>query len=312
MGLRAFVLRWRARLSSRRAGVVLVYHRVGGLHSGDADAEILPTVGRPVFERQLRDLRRHYRMVSAGELLAAVRSRRRGERFPVAVTFDDDLPEHVREALPALRATGLTATFFLSGASLEEPHAFWWEDLQRAVDEELVTAADVPHVDAAQALARSPRAILELSGAVTRLPAEQRSDVAVALRAAVGPPRRDQGLRRADVRRLTDEGCTVGFHTLRHEVLPSLSDAELHRALREGREPLMTASGRPVEAIAYPYGKADERVAAAARAAGFAAGFTTLRGVVTPDADPLLLPRTVPDLSASGLALRLARLFAAA
>ncbi len=52
----ALVLRWRARLSSARAGVVLVYHRVGGPVSGDQDVEILPAVARPVFERQLRHL----------------------------------------------------------------------------------------------------------------------------------------------------------------------------------------------------------------------------------------------------------------
>src|SRR3954447_12786756 len=105
------VLRWRARLSSSRAGVVLVYHRVGGAVSGDEDVEILPAVGRPEFERQLRELRRHYRVVPATQILAEVRSRRRGERFPVAITFDDDLREHVRDALPGLRDAGVTATF---------------------------------------------------------------------------------------------------------------------------------------------------------------------------------------------------------
>jgi peptidoglycan/xylan/chitin deacetylase (PgdA/CDA1 family) len=308
----AFVLRWRARLSSSRAGVVLVYHRVGGAGSGDQNAEILPTVGRRVFDRQLRDVRRHYCVVPAAEILAAVRARRRGRRFPVAITFDDDLPEHVREALPALRTAGLTATFFLNGASLEGPHSFWWQDLQRAVDAELVTPGDVPHVDAGPALARTPRAILDLSGAITRLAPEQRSEVATALRDAVGPPRAEDGLRAQDARTLVEGGCSVGFHTLRHEVLPALSDSELAQALRDGREALEAAAGTPIDAIAYPYGKGDDRVAAAARAAGFAHGFTTLRGVVSLDTDPLLIPRTVPDLSASGLRLRLARLVSAA
>lgn len=289
-----------------------MYHRVGGPASGDQEVQILPTVGRSVFERQLRSLRRQYRVVPAGGILAAIRSRRRGERFPVAITFDDDLSEHVRDALPALRAAGLTATFFLNGASLDGPHSFWWEDLQRAVDEKLVTAEDIPHVDASAALARSPRAILDLSGAITRLQPEQRSNVAAALRTAVGPPRTDDGLTEGDVRALAEAGCTIGFHTLRHDVLTALPDAELDRALRDGKDALEAAAGAPIEAIAYPYGKGDDRVAAATRAAGFAAGFTTLRGVVTPDADPFLIPRTVADLSASGLALRLARLFAAA
>jgi peptidoglycan/xylan/chitin deacetylase (PgdA/CDA1 family) len=304
------VLRSRARLSSSRAGVVLVYHRIGGGVSGDQNAEILPAVGGPEFEGQLDHLRRHYRVVPAAEILAAVRERRRGERFPVAITFDDDLQGHLREALPALRAAGLTATFFLNGASLDRPNAFWWEDLQRAVDGELLT--ELPHVDARAALARGPRALIELSGAITRLVPEERADVAATLRETVGPPGTDAGLRAADVGKLVESGCVVGFHTLRHDVLPALADGELDRALREGREALESAAGLPLHTIGYPYGKADDRVAAAARAAGFTAGFTTARGVVRPDTDPMLIPRTVPDLSAAGLELRLARLFAGA
>ena len=106
-----------ARLSSARAGVALVYHRVGG-KGGDARLEILAAVSGDSFRRQLRHLRRHYHVVPASELLDAVRSRRRGQRFPVAITFDDDLAGHARDALPELQREGLTATFFLGGTSL--------------------------------------------------------------------------------------------------------------------------------------------------------------------------------------------------
>jgi peptidoglycan/xylan/chitin deacetylase (PgdA/CDA1 family) len=306
----AFVLRWRARLSSSRAGVVLVYHRVGGGASGDEDVEILPAVGRLALERQLGDLRRHYRIVPAPEILDAVRARRRGGRFPVAITFDDDLPEHVHEALPALRAAQATATFFLTGASLQQPHSFWWEDLQRAVDGRLVET--LPHVAADDALRRKPRAILELSAAITTLPAAGRREIAHALRDAVGPPPPDGGLDAQDVRALAGGGATIGFHTRAHEVLPALDDEALERALRDGRAELEAAAETRIETIAYPHGKADERVAVAARAAGFSRGFTTARGVVTAETDPLLIPRTVADLSARELEHRLARLFASA
>ena len=290
---------------------MIVYHRVGGPASGDEDVEILPAVSAAEFERQLRHLRRHYRVVRAAEILEAARTRRRWQRYPVAITFDDDLAEHVSAALPALRRAGVTATFFLTGASLDEPHAFWWEDLQPTIDRRLVTPDRVPHVDVGPALERSPRAILDLAGEIVRLTPEQRTEVAAALRAAVGPPK-EGGLRARDVRALAEAGCTVGFHTLRHDALPTLPDAELARALREGREALEAAAGEPVEVIGYPHGKADGRVAAAARSAGFTLGFTTARGAVSADTDPLRIPRTVADLSARSLALRLARLLRAA
>lgn len=311
-GMLALLLSRLARLSSSRRGVALVYHRVGGV-GGDPDVEILPAVSSEVFGRQLRHLRRHYHVVPAGELLEATRRRRRGRRFPVAITFDDDLACHVREALPALRQEGLTATFFIGGAAFHEPHSFWWEDLQRVIDGRLVDPDGIPHIDAAEvhaALERSPRAILDLTGGIVRLEPRQKTEVVAALRSAAGPPAADSGLRAPDVRAIVAAGCSVGFHTLRHDALPSLSDAGLSEALEEGLEAVAAASGGRPEHIAYPHGKADRRVADAARAAGFTLGFTTARGPVTPDTDPFLIPRTVADESARALALRLARMFA--
>jgi peptidoglycan/xylan/chitin deacetylase (PgdA/CDA1 family) len=309
--LLAVVIGWLARLSAVQSGVVIVYHRVGGAVSGDEDLEILPAVGSAAFERQLRHLRRRYDVVPAADILERAGTRRRRRRFPVAITFDDDLPEHAGVALPALQRAGVTATFFLTGAALDEPRSFWWEDLQRAIDGRLATAAQVPHVDVAAALERSPRAILQVAGEIVRLAPEQRAEVAVALRDAAGPAPAESGLRARGVRALTEGGCTVGFHTLRHDVLPALPDPQLGRALEEGREALGAAAGTPIQLIAYPHGKADDRVAAAARSAGFALGFTTARGAVSAETDPFRIPRTVADLSAGALALRLARLVAA-
>jgi peptidoglycan/xylan/chitin deacetylase (PgdA/CDA1 family) len=305
--VRGVLLCWLARMTSARAGVALVYHRVGG-QGGNAHLEILAAVSDRAFAKQLRHLARHYRIVPAGDLLDAVRSRRRGERFPVAITFDDDLAGHIHAALPALQRERVRATFFLGGYSLAGPHSFWWEDLQLAVDGRLVSA--LPHVpdrDLHDALARSPKAIFRVAAAIESLEPGERSETSTALRDAVAPARADAGLRPVDVKALVAAGMEVGFHTVRHEALPALSDDGLERALREGREELARVSGRPIDLIAYPHGKADARVADAARTAGFRIGFTTARAPVRADSDPLLVPRMPPALSAGKTALRVAR-----
>lgn len=299
----------RARLSSSRVGLVLVYHRVGEA-GGDPSVEILASVSGRVFGRQLRHLRRHYRVVPAADLLDAVRSRCRGDRFPVSITFDDDLASHVRDAVPALQRAGLPATFFLGGHSLRDPQRFWWEDLQRAVDERLVQPASLPHVaeaDLRAAIARSPKAIFRVAAAIEALERPQRDEAAAALRAAVGPSTANDGLRTQDVHSLVAAGFDVGFHTLRHDAMPALSDTALEQALHDGRKELAAVVGKRLDLISYPHGKADDRVAAAARAAGFTFGFTTNRGPVTSETDPLLVPRIPPALSAGKTALRLAR-----
>jgi peptidoglycan/xylan/chitin deacetylase (PgdA/CDA1 family) len=275
----------RLRLSGRRAGIVLVYHKLGE-PPGDSKRELVPALSPRLFEAQLGHLVRFYRVVPCRELQGAAAVRRRGERFPVAITFDDDLASHVRQALPALRAAGLPATFFLSGASLERPHRFWWERLQAAFD------ADRDLGVLAGAGIRAGSADIHSWGeAIEAATSHDRGRAAEALRELVGPDPDDAGMRAADVAALASSGQEIGFHTLRHDPLPALEDNELAAALHDGREALERLIGGKITTISYPHGKADPRVAAAARTAGYDCGFTGAPAAVAPADDPLMLPR---------------------
>jgi peptidoglycan/xylan/chitin deacetylase (PgdA/CDA1 family) len=275
------------RLSARRRGIVLVYHAIAE-RPGDVTREIAPAHGAAQLRQHLRHLRRWYRIVEAAELLDAVVSRRRGGRFPVAVTFDDDLASHVRTALPILRDERVRATFFLCGASLDGPRSFWWERLQRAVD---AGKADIPEL-AALNVGQGAR---ELAARIETLPARRRAEVSDALRARLGADPPDAGLRVAQVLELsTGAGMSIGFHTLRHDMLTALGDDELRASLTDGRSELESIVGVPLAAIAYPHGRADARVAEAARTAGFRRGFTGAQRAVGPGTDPLLVPRVEP------------------
>ncbi|MEA2403942.1 MAG: hypothetical protein QOE08_589, partial [Thermoleophilaceae bacterium] len=124
---------WLLRHTALRAGIAVAYHRVGPT-AGDPERELDPALPLALLERQVQHLSARHRLVPASRLPAAARMRRRGEPFPVAITFDDDLSSHAQHAASVLQRAGAPATFFLNGASLEGPHAFWWERLQRAVD----------------------------------------------------------------------------------------------------------------------------------------------------------------------------------
>jgi peptidoglycan/xylan/chitin deacetylase (PgdA/CDA1 family) len=297
----AQVLGWRARLSSRQVGGALVYHRVH-----DAGAREPPAgdvVDERTLEAHLRHLRSSYRIVTAAELPCAVASRRRGQRIPVAVTFDDDLRSHVTVVAPLLRRLGCTATFFLTGAALDGPHAFWWER---------VAIAELRGVDVAARL-RSAGLVVDtdassLREAIEALRPPERDRVASALLEMIGADPPDEGLRDAEVRGLAQGGFDVGFHTLRHDRLPDLPDDDLERALRAGREDLERAAGRRLTVIAYPHGAADGRVAGAAAAAGYVTGFTGRASAAHAGGDRLLIGRLEILGSADRLALGLARL----
>lgn len=285
--------------------MALVYHRVAE-GAGDPSHELVPAVARVAFESQLRLLLRHYSVVPASDLVPAIRARKRGQRIPVAVTFDDDLPEHVEVVRPILTAAGAPATFFLCGSSLDQPFFHWWESLQLAVDRDLLVPGDLQvlpeaHVQAARN--RVPGAIHELAGEVERMAPDERLRLAVDLSRLVGGHEGGVRLSAADVQALAAAGFEIGFHTRRHDVLVGLPAEVVEQRLMEGRERLEVLAQRPLSAVAYPHGKADEVVAAAAANAGFRAGFTGFKEAATASTDPLLVGRLEPRPTDSARAL---------
>ena len=288
----AFVAAHLARLSSRRVGLAFVYHAVD--HStGDPKRQLVAPHGTGLFNAQVRHLKRAYRVVPASELVRAVAERRRGQRLPVAITFDDDLASHRALALPILSRAGVVATFFLCGGSLRAPFAYWWERLQVAYDRGVELRTLVP-------AAIEKEGIWPVAMAIEGLEPESRDRVAGDLAATLGPDPGDAGMRAEDIRALVAAGCEVGFHTLRHDRLPPLDDERLAHALTAGRAELESVVGRRLTTMAYPHGYADERVAAAARNAGFETAYTTRSEPVTSTTNPLLAGRMEPSFVSAG------------
>lgn len=282
------------RASDAKIGLALCYHRVGD-PPGRAGWALVPALGTKLFTAQLRHVRARYRLVRAGELAEAIATRRRGQRFPLAVTFDDDLAVHAGQTAPLLRQLGVPATFFLGGAALDGPRPFFWEALQAALDAGMAPDDPLlPPVDDPGGPG-GPRRLAEAIRA--RSPGEREALTAALLeRGDAAEP----GLREDGVRALAAAGFEIGFHTRDHEALDGLDDAALERALTDGRERLAAIAGGPLDTIAYPFGIADARVAGAARAAGYEAGFTLDARAITSAGDPLLMGRFQPSFATAG------------
>jgi len=86
-------------------------------------------------------------------------------------------------------------------------------------------------------------------------------------------------------------GVSFHSHTCSHASLPELDDLRLRSELVESRAALQRLLGRPVEYLAYPFGHLDERVAIAARDAGYRAAFSTQPGFNRRDVDPFRIRR---------------------
>ena len=76
------------------------------------------------------------------------------------------------------------------------------------------------------------------------------------------------------LRELGDAGWEIGSHTRTHPHLTQIDDEALRAELEESKATVEQRMGRPCPTLAYPYGDYDERVVAAAGAAGYAAACT--------------------------------------
>lgn len=257
--------------AARGRSLVLAYH---GVAPSAGRPEVLAPLPPERFAEQMRALKAVGDILPLRQLLSLSHPARRPS---FAVTFDDDDPSYVRHLLPILCELGISATFFLSGRSLHGLGPYWWTLVDQSIEERGLeaTARMLGHrARSVEELARSCR-----SGAMVK-----------ELSPHVMPPVMGQD----DIGALARAGMTIGFHTLRHPVLPLLDDEELDRAFAEGRDALSSMAGTPVDLLAYPYGAADVRVAKAAERAGYAAAFTTEWRAISRESDPFLLSRWQP------------------
>jgi peptidoglycan/xylan/chitin deacetylase (PgdA/CDA1 family) len=270
-------------------GLVLAHHRIAEL-AGDRERELVPALSTSNFEERLELLQERARVVPASHVLEAARARRRRERVPVALTFDDDLHSHLDVVAPILRRRSLPATFYV-GPPLPRGASFWWEDLQALADGGGLPPRleSLPDAEITAVGRREPRAIHDLGRTIESLPPDRRDGVAAELHLLAGPstrPRLDADAMAA----LVDQGFELGFHTAHHYLLTTLDDERLARELSGGRD-ILERIGGSVTTIAYPHGKADARVARAARAADFQLAFTGGKVPVGRATNPFLVPR---------------------
>jgi peptidoglycan/xylan/chitin deacetylase (PgdA/CDA1 family) len=98
----------------------------------------------------------------------------------------------------------------------------------------------------------------------------------------------------AELERVADAGLTVGSHAWTHESLGRMPLAAVREQTARSRETIERRLGRPVTALAYPFGtRADFNAGTgdAVRDAGYRCAFTSQHGGIRSDANRFVLPR---------------------
>lgn len=288
-----------------RRGFVLTYHRV--LPEGADTFSANGIVVRPeTFERQMRFLKRYFRLLSVDELADHFSTGRRLPSRSCLVTFDDGWFDNHAYALPILRKQNIPAVIFVATDYVGGSTCFWQERLGRLLFDAVRHGGDpldiaAPHVGTDVSNLPVPAQRLAVRAAVDRLKlaspgviVELESSLAAALartanRNVLGDDRFMTWDEVADLTR--DSTVSVGAHGSSHTPLTSLPQEQVEHELRSPCEAIALATGQAAASIAYPNGNFNSELVRRAKAAGYRLGFTTDKGRVSTDDDPLALSR---------------------
>lgn len=81
-----------------------------------------------------------------------------------------------------------------------------------------------------------------------------------------------------DLKRLRDEGMTIGSHSATHVVLDGLPENQLKEEVGGSRRLLQERLGVPIRHFAYPQGRFSAAAESAVKSAGYDAGWATRKG----------------------------------
>lgn len=249
----------------RDAGVILCYHNVATA-SDCALGE--PGLHMPIehFERQMRWLSRHYRVVSLREFVDRM-TRRQSLRRLAAITFDDGYAGIFAHAVPVLYALNLPATVFIVGHAAGSPRPFWW---------------DHPQIVATSTPAQREKWLKDCRGDGQAIMAPLPDSIVPDSHRPAGWP---------SICAAISCGIDVGAHSLTHRCMPELNDVELEEELAASRHAVRRFTQTTPEFFAYPYGRADARVSQLVRSLGYRGGFTLRTGLNDTSSDPWRLAR---------------------
>jgi len=287
---------WRRRNRGRL--VICCYH---GLRADDDPTRHWLLVPQRKFVAQMEYLQRYYRCMSLDDALAEMS--RSGLNEPTAcVTFDDGYLSNRSLAQPILERLGIPATVYVATGFIGRDEPLWTTWLEFALQQSEPAEIDLSEwrlgvIKVGPASARDARQVINR---LKKFPAETRRGVLSSLGRRLATPRVPEAFRFMDwndVDALQTTGIfSIGAHTIGHEILSRLTDAEVRTEIRGSIDEVRRRASRPTLTFAYPNGGSDDfdpRARSALMDAGCPYAVSTIEGLNDSSTDRFALRRVV-------------------
>lgn len=274
------------RVDGRNTGLVrvLTYHRVDEPAARPWLDPNLISATPEVFDQQMRYLSTHYQFVTVADVLAALETGN-SDDLParaVVVTFDDAYFDFEEHAWPILKRYGIPVTLFVPTAYPDQPErTFWWDDLYNGIqntsrEDNLNTPLgplSLSNPSRKQTYKQLKTYIKTLKHAEAKLLIKQLCD-------ELGvQPTRNSILGWDALRRLANEGVTLGAHTRTHPLMDRIPPEEAKAEAVGSSYDLEREIGATLPIFAYPSGQFNDAAVNVLKNEGFKLAFTTSRGI---------------------------------
>jgi peptidoglycan/xylan/chitin deacetylase (PgdA/CDA1 family) len=259
--------------------VTLTFHRVLDDTSYETTNSLPGIVIRESsFRELLRNVKRRYELVTLTGIAPGTPS----SRIRVAVTFDDGWRDNYTTAFPIVLEHRVPITVFICPAVLDQDFPFWPE---RAT---ALLRATRP--------GSKPEQFADKIEALKRTSPEMRERYFAALNAEACEPHSppctiDRTLSWSEIAEMDKAGVCFGSHTDTHQILTSGPVHLAREEVRQSREALEAALGKPCHAFAYPNGNWSPETRQIVKEIGFTRAVTTQQGAWASESDFLAIPR---------------------
>lgn len=261
---------------------ILCYHRVG-TDGVPVFSRLLPSV----FDRQMRYLKEHYRLVPLSQLCRELQN---GCVVPptLAITFDDGYRDLYTYAFPVLQKYSIPATIYLIGQCMQTGEAPWYDRIfvgleiwpDPILEVELNESREFKLSDQASRAA----AAWEIVCYLRSIPNIQRREWCAVFDRRMHLPMRQLEARMLNwdqVHAMHKGGVSFGAHTMTHPSVSRLDSHSLQEELVQSRAGLEAGLQTSIEDFAYPFGKPSDCSLAAEKvlsSAGYRSATTTTAG----------------------------------
>jgi peptidoglycan/xylan/chitin deacetylase (PgdA/CDA1 family) len=290
---------WLCRQRLRHQLLVLCYHGVISNPRKDPFG-YGNTVHRKEFQQQLEYLTRHFRPVSARDVVAA---RYGGQPLPesaVLVTFDDGYRNNFTQAAEILLQVGVPCVFHVSTGYIGTNRILWTDEIVGRILKWPSSTLPLPGGGTKRLSAQETDRRVQawrIKEGCKKIPVQQLEAYLNLLRQATPNPESDDELHAfmnwEQVRKLHQQGFEIGSHTIEHPILTQIPAERLQIELTASKERIEKEIRSPCTCIAYPNGGPNDvssTVCDAARTAGYKLGFTVAERPSGPE-DALAISR---------------------